>query len=672
MARKKLKMLTTLCLAVGLIGLASVPAKAAEVTPPAFTSATYDESTGKLTITGTNLVAKEGTPNDIVLSKVTITDSKSKSYTLKSKGELNASSTTTAEITLSAKERAALAAILDKDGTAAANGGTYQIDVQAGWNGTTSKADISDNALTVSNVAGLTSATYDCSTGKIVLTGTNLVATTGTPNDILPKYLTITDGASKSYKLTSPAVEITSATSAEITLNAKDKLALQSVFDKNGTTSTAGNAYNIKAAYGWNGKTTLASLGKNALTVSNFAAPTITFTDVTVVYKKYIAIPANTSTKLGTIYVVPSTTDLDTTNTQAKLEALVTGKTALKATISNVATALSISTTPLTFTVDTATYKLVVVDKAGVLSSLSTGTITLNNVNAPALSATAAKGTISGTKVTATAGTGNSLRYKVSSTTNTAPKFYEAVDTDATTAYTSGTDITTVSTTNKYLAIYEVNASGKVVKYKQFTLTATYIKVIVDKTSAAFTVVDANNVVTITLTGGTFKTGAIAASDFTFTGTNAAALAGGTFTRTSDTVVTITEVDLAAGTTDKVLVKAATQATQATSVAAVASTTVTAITDVTSVAFTVTEGNNTVTITLTGGTFKEGSIVAGDFTFTGTNAAALADGTFVRTSATVVTITATLAAANDDTVLVKAATQATQASSVAGAASTVN
>src|SRR5450756_1288582 len=70
------------------------------------------------------------------------------------------------------------------------------------------------------------------------------------------------------------------------------------------------------------------------------------------------------------------------------------------------------------------------------------------------------------------------------------------------------------------------------------------------------------------------------------------------------------------------------------------SVTMTAITDVTSLAFTTTAANNTVTVTLTGGTFKTGTIAAADFTFAGTDAVALGAGTsFVRTSDTVVTFT---------------------------------
>jgi len=101
------------------------------------------------------------------------------------------------------------------------------------------------------------------------------------------------------------------------------------------------------------------------------------------------------------------------------------------------------------------------------------------------------------------------------------------------------------------------------------TVSATLIA---DVTSPAYTLVGANNTVTVTLTGGTFKAGAIAATDFTFAGTDAAALAAGTFVRTSDTVVTITIAAGCTGADNTVLVKAATQAKQATSVLAAGST----------------------------------------------------------------------------------------------------
>jgi hypothetical protein len=193
-----------------------------------------------------------------------------------------------------------------------------------------------------------------------------------------------------------------------------------------------------------------------------------------------------------------------------------------------------------------------------------------------------------------------------------------------------------------------------------------------DKTSAAFTLVAANNSVTITLTGGTYKTGAIAASDFTFAGTDATALAGGTFTRVSATVVAITGTGITGltGTDNTVLVKGATQATAATSVAGAGVT----LNDVlTSAVFAVTTNDTSVTVTLTGGVFKSAGLVIGDFTFVGTNSALIAATTVIvtRTSDTMVTITniasMTAAGTDDDTVQVKKTALATQATSAAGA-----
>ncbi|WP_214859417.1 hypothetical protein [Exiguobacterium sp. s161] len=90
---------------------------------------------------------------------------------------------------------------------------------------------------------------------------------------------------------------------------------------------------------------------------------------------------------------------------------------------------------------------------------------------APALTVVAEKGT-TGTKlkVTATAETQNKIIYAKSSTAPTAPKLYSEVANS--TEYKAGDEITGVDAkTTKYLAVYEVNAAGQVLKYKALTLT---------------------------------------------------------------------------------------------------------------------------------------------------------------------------------------------------------
>ncbi len=108
-------------------------------------------------------------------------------------------------------------------------------------------------------------------------------------------------------------------------------------------------------------------------------------------------------------------------------------------------------------------------------------------VAAPSLTASVAKATTAGVKLTAlpTKNTTNKIHYKISSASVATPKLYSTVS-GTTELTTSPTDnITGVdATTNKYLAVYELDGDGKIVKFKQLTLTATNIKEAVADTTA--------------------------------------------------------------------------------------------------------------------------------------------------------------------------------------------
>jgi len=191
--------------------------------------------------------------------------------------------------------------------------------------------------------------------------------------------------------------------------------------------------------------------------------------------------------------------------------------------------------------------------------------------------------------------------------------------------------------------------------------------------SPSFSMATANNLITITLTGGTFKTGPLVIGDFTFTGADA--ITTGIVTKVSSSVATVTA---AAGTyaalgytnSNIVSVPTATMATQASSVAVVPSTQVIFSTVVTPTIATAV-GNTTLTLTLTDGTFRAGNVFNTDFGIAGTDAARFTIGngaTYTRTSATVVTITTLTAitAVNDLAFTVRPYAQATQATAVAG------
>jgi hypothetical protein len=247
------------------------------VTPPTITSATYDSSTNVLSVTGANLI----NGGAIDETKLTLTGQGGATYTLTETGAITASSTTAFSITLNATDAMNVEGLLNKAGTSAVDNTTFNLAGAADWHGT-GNADLTGNAVTVSNVQTptVTSATYDASSGSLVLTGTNMVKASGATNDITANKITLTGEGGATYTLTDTAnVEITSATSATLTLSATDKAGLNQIFNKTGTASTGGTTYNVAAADDWNTVITngdIADATGNAVTVSNPDTPTIT------------------------------------------------------------------------------------------------------------------------------------------------------------------------------------------------------------------------------------------------------------------------------------------------------------------------------------------------------------------------------------------------------------
>ncbi|GEM_PF-742544 len=91
---------------------------------------------------------------------------------------------------------------------------------------------------------------------------------------------------------------------------------------------------------------------------------------------------------------------------------------------------------------------------------------------------TAGPGTQSGTtKVTGvTAGSGNELKVLVTSGSTSKPNVGDTVPSGAS-SYTAGNDISGVdATTNKYVAVYEVDGNGKIVKFSEIVLSSGDIK----------------------------------------------------------------------------------------------------------------------------------------------------------------------------------------------------
>ena len=256
------------------------------VQTPAITSATYDASTGTLTVTGSNLVKASGATNDIDASLLTFTGEGGTTYTLTDTSDVEITSGTAFTVTLSSTDKAAVNQIVNKNGTSSTNATTYNLAAADDWNtviGNTNIADTTGNGITVSNVAtpAITSATYDASTGALVVTGSGFLKLNGAANDIVASKFTFAGEGSSTYTLTDSAnVEITSGTAFTITLSSTDKAAVNQIVNKNGTSSTNATTYNLAAAEDWaagaDSAIVVADLTGNGVTVSNVAVPAIT------------------------------------------------------------------------------------------------------------------------------------------------------------------------------------------------------------------------------------------------------------------------------------------------------------------------------------------------------------------------------------------------------------
>jgi len=257
---------------------------ASNVAVPAITSSTYDASTGSLVVTGTGFLKLNGATNDIVANKFTFTGEGGATYTLTDTSNVEITSGTAFTITLSATDKAAINQIINKNGTASTDVSTYNLaaaeDWTAGAAAGVTDADLTGNGITASNVAvpAITSATYDYNTNILVVTGTGFLSKSGATNDIDLTKLTFTGEGGATYTLTNATgVEITSGTSFSVTLSGADLTNVEALLNKDGTSAVSTATYNLSAAASWDrGDATNGSDTTNAITVSNYAAPTVT------------------------------------------------------------------------------------------------------------------------------------------------------------------------------------------------------------------------------------------------------------------------------------------------------------------------------------------------------------------------------------------------------------
>ncbi len=341
----------------------TVALDSASAIAPTITSATYDASTGVLAVTAADM----STSDTIDVPKLTLSGRNGGSYTLTSP-DVSAINSTSFSVTLNATDKRAINGLLNKNGTSSADNTTYNLAGATNWNQTASApADLTGNGTTVSNVSAptMTSATYNSNSHVLNVTATNLVNVLGATNDIDASQLTLTGEGGATYTLTSPSVEITDDSSFSITLNATDYQIVETIFNKNGTSSTDATSYNLAAADDWNSDITGGNIAdaSNPLTVSNVPVPSITsasynantghisvngsgFLNIAGATNDIVANKFTLTGEAGTTYTLTDTSDVEiTSGTSFTLVLSATDKTGINTIINKNGTSANDNTT---------------------------------------------------------------------------------------------------------------------------------------------------------------------------------------------------------------------------------------------------------------------------------------------------------------------------------------
>ena len=260
---------------------------------PALGSTIYDAATGKLTIVGSNLpttiagwdftklkIVGHGNKAGLALNAHTAaaTDSTTGS----------APSANTLAITFKGNHKDAVDRELNKNGLTASDNTVYNLKAEAGTFTNSAKTTDLKNAILVANWPdiNITRATYNATTGQLVISGSNLPTQVSdwdfTKLKIQGTKTPATDITLSAHDDTgSNAYQGSNASASSLTITAKGskKTILEDVLDTNGTYGSDLKVYNLRAEAGAFTKLpAIADESGNAITVSNHnkTAPTIT------------------------------------------------------------------------------------------------------------------------------------------------------------------------------------------------------------------------------------------------------------------------------------------------------------------------------------------------------------------------------------------------------------
>ncbi|MFZ6876296.1 beta strand repeat-containing protein [Undibacterium sp. Di27W] len=244
------------------------------VTSPVINSANYNATTHVLSVSGSSLVKTVGANNDVIVSKLSIVGEGGINHSLSATGNVEIIDESHFSVTLSDTDANAVNVLVNKNGSTASSGLSYNLVAADDWNSVVTGGNTADlnSYLSVTGVStSINGASYNASTGVLTVTGNGITA----GDHIDPGKLSFTGEGGNSYQLTSAPVLATTG-GFSITLNAGDQLNLNGLLDKNGNAAVSGLNFNMSAASGWDVSTATAADVSNTVTVSGVVAPVIT------------------------------------------------------------------------------------------------------------------------------------------------------------------------------------------------------------------------------------------------------------------------------------------------------------------------------------------------------------------------------------------------------------
>lgn len=222
------------------------------VKSPEITEANYNFLTGELLLSGHNFASFSG--NDINVANITVSAG-SDSYTLtNATAGVDIENTMSARLLISGTDRARLNYLLNKNGVSSADGSIYNIAVTNGWNGLGEPDPLSPVAVTDHALPVIYSASYNATTGILIVTGENFVSDNNPGNDIDVQKLTVSRGVTEHYIISDAItdVELLTHNSFSFTLSSTDKEQVNNILNWNGNKSYDGSVFYLSAAEDWN------------------------------------------------------------------------------------------------------------------------------------------------------------------------------------------------------------------------------------------------------------------------------------------------------------------------------------------------------------------------------------------------------------------------------------